>query len=59
LSTESKILTLADLVTWRDTVRRAGQVVVATNGCFDILHAGHVIYLEAAREQGDLLLIPG
>jgi rfaE bifunctional protein nucleotidyltransferase chain/domain len=32
-------------------------VVVATNGCFDILHAGHVIYLEAAREQGDLLLI--
>jgi rfaE bifunctional protein nucleotidyltransferase chain/domain len=31
--------------------------VVATNGCFDLLHAGHVTYLEAARAQGDLLLV--
>ena len=31
--------------------------IVATNGCFDILHAGHVAYLEAAKEQGDLLIV--
>ena len=31
--------------------------IVATNGCFDILHAGHGAYLEAAKEQGDLLIV--
>ena len=31
--------------------------IVATNGCFDILHAGHVAYLETAKEQGDLLIV--
>jgi D-beta-D-heptose 7-phosphate kinase/D-beta-D-heptose 1-phosphate adenosyltransferase len=38
---------------WRD----AGRRVVLTNGCFDILHSGHVALLEAARREGDLLVV--
>ena len=34
-----------------------GQKVVFTNGCFDLLHPGHVAYLEAARSQGDALIV--
>ena len=37
--------------------RRIGQKIVFTNGCFDILHAGHVEYLQKARQQGDLLIL--
>ena len=37
--------------------RREGRRVVFTNGCFDLLHAGHVRYLEAARAEGDLLVV--
>ena len=37
--------------------RAAGQSVVLTNGCFDLLHAGHVALLEAARRQGDRLVV--
>jgi D-beta-D-heptose 7-phosphate kinase / D-beta-D-heptose 1-phosphate adenosyltransferase len=40
-----------------DTRRRLGQRVVFTNGCFDMLHAGHVQYLQEARAQGDLLVV--
>lgn len=36
---------------------RKGKVLVFTNGVFDILHAGHVTYLEAARELGDMLVV--
>lgn len=52
-----KILPLADLPAWRQRQRAAGHRVVATNGCFDILHLGHATYLEAARAEGDLLLV--
>lgn len=52
-----KIISLADLPAWRRQIRERGQKLVATNGCFDLLHAGHVTYLEGAREQGDCLLI--
>ena len=38
-------------------LRAAGARVVFTNGCFDILHAGHVRYLTAARAQGDVLIL--
>lgn len=38
-------------------VRDAGGKVVFTNGCFDILHAGHVRYLNQARELGDMLIL--
>jgi D-beta-D-heptose 7-phosphate kinase/D-beta-D-heptose 1-phosphate adenosyltransferase len=37
--------------------RRAGRRVVFTNGCFDLLHVGHVRYLAAARDAGDLLVV--
>jgi len=52
-----KIVSLEALPAWREAQRAAGRKVVVTNGCFDILHAGHVTYLEAAQQQGDLLLV--
>ena len=52
-----KILTLDVLPLWRAERRAEGRQLVVTNGCFDLLHAGHVTYLEAARNLGDLLLV--
>lgn len=52
-----KIIGWEQLAQWRDTQRDAGRRVVVTNGCFDVLHAGHVTYLAEARKHGDLLLI--
>ena len=52
-----KILSVEALAEWRDGLRRKGQRLVVTNGCFDLLHAGHVTYLEAARNQGGALLV--
>jgi rfaE bifunctional protein nucleotidyltransferase chain/domain len=52
-----KLISWADLPAWRANVRARGQRLVVTNGCFDVLHLGHVTYLEAARNLGDLLLI--
>ena len=57
LNTAAKILTHDSLAEWRQAARRAGKVLVVTNGCFDILHAGHVDYLESARSLGDLLIV--
>jgi rfaE bifunctional protein nucleotidyltransferase chain/domain len=52
-----KIIAWDQLPQWRKEVRDRGQRLVGTNGCFDLLHLGHVTYLEAARNQGDLLLV--
>jgi rfaE bifunctional protein nucleotidyltransferase chain/domain len=52
-----KILSLDALADWRSALRVQGKTLVVTNGCFDILHAGHVTYLDAARQQGDALLV--
>ena len=52
-----KILFLDALPDWRSALRAQGKRLVVTNGCFDILHAGHVTYLDAARQQGDALLV--
>ena len=41
----------------RRRLRRTGRSVVLTNGCFDLLHAGHVEYLEAAKRCGDVLVV--
>jgi len=54
---ESKILTRGALQVERDRLREAGRTVVFTNGCFDILHPGHVSYLAFARRQGDCLVV--
>ena len=43
--------------TARDRIRRQGGVIVATGGCFDLLHAGHVATLRAARQLGDHLVV--
>ena len=53
----TKILSPELLARWRAELRANGQRLVVTNGCFDLLHAGHVTYLEAARHQGDALLV--
>ena len=52
-----KLLTLAEAAHWSRAARRRGQRVVATNGCFDLLHYGHVDYLRRAKALGDLLVI--
>jgi D-glycero-beta-D-manno-heptose 1-phosphate adenylyltransferase len=57
LDTRRKVLDPQTLPAWRAQIRAAGKTLVVTNGCFDLLHAGHVAYLEAARNQGDLLLV--
>lgn len=40
-----------------EEAKRSGKKVVFTNGCFDILHAGHVTYLNEAKRQGDILIV--
>jgi len=52
-----KILTWETLPAWRAAMRASGRRLVVTNGCFDLLHLGHVTYLETARQQGDALLV--
>jgi len=52
-----KILTASALGPWRENLRRDGRNLVVTNGCFDVLHLGHVTYLQQARAQGDALLV--
>jgi len=51
------IVSLADAPAFRAGLRRAGRSVVATNGCFDLLHVGHLRYLTEARARGDFLWV--
>ena len=52
-----KMVTVDEIVPLRAKWREEGRKVVFTNGCFDILHLGHVTYLSWARAQGDLLIV--
>jgi rfaE bifunctional protein nucleotidyltransferase chain/domain len=52
-----KICTLAEAKTRRSTWKQENQAVVFTNGCFDILHLGHVDYLEKARQTGSKMIV--
>lgn len=52
-----KILELKDLVVTLKSLRVSGKRIVFTNGCFDILHVGHVRYLGEARAKGDVLVL--
>ena len=52
-----KIIAWDKLPEWRAVLRASGKKLVVTNGCFDILHLGHVTYLESARNFGDALLV--
>ena len=52
-----KIIAWDKLPEWRAAMRASGRKLVVTNGCFDILHLGHVTHLESARQFGDALLV--
>ena len=52
-----KIIAWEQLPAWRAAARAGGKKLVVTNGCFDLLHLGHVSYLESARNLGDALLV--
>lgn len=53
----SKLYSRRALSRLADRLRRRGKQIVFTNGCFDILHAGHIQYLEKAKQFGDLLVV--
>ena len=53
----SKIGTLDDVRAQTEAARRQGRTVALANGCFDVLHVGHVRYLECARAQADVLVV--
>lgn len=52
-----KLYSLKRAAEWRATMRQAGRRVVLTNGVFDLLHTGHLYYLQQARALGDALVI--
>jgi D-beta-D-heptose 7-phosphate kinase/D-beta-D-heptose 1-phosphate adenosyltransferase len=53
----AKILSVEELRIEREELRRQKKCVVLTNGCFDLLHPGHVRYLQEARSLGDVLIV--
>lgn len=57
MNTRAKILSRTELVRLFEEHRRKGQRTVLANGCFDVLHVGHVRYLEGARREGDVLAV--
>lgn len=52
-----KFITKEELADLRAQIKVLGQVLVTTNGCFDILHVGHVKYLENSKKFGDILMV--
>jgi rfaE bifunctional protein nucleotidyltransferase chain/domain len=57
MDVSAKIIAAEKLVSKLEEERQAGKKIVFTNGCFDILHVGHIRYLAAARSEGDLLVV--
>ena len=53
----SKVGSLDDVRRHVDEARQAGRTVALANGCFDVLHVGHVRYLEGARREADVLVV--
>jgi D-glycero-beta-D-manno-heptose 1-phosphate adenylyltransferase len=53
----NKIIALEKVAARAKQLRDTGKKLVATNGCFDLLHVGHVRYLQAARAKGDVLIV--
>jgi len=56
-STSDKVKSFAEIFKITAAARHANKIVVTTNGCFDVLHPGHVQTLEWAAEQGDILIV--
>ena len=57
LSSDKHIKTLKEITTLSKELSSKGKKIVFTNGCFDLIHAGHVKYLEAAKSFGDVLIL--
>ena len=57
MHTMSKYITLKDLLEKLSRFRKQGKKIVFTNGCFDIMHLGHVRYLAAAKDKGEILIV--
>ena len=57
MKAKNKIFSRRALGLWLAKQRKAGKKIVFTNGCFDILHAGHVSVLEFSRAKGDVLVV--
>lgn len=57
MNSQTKVMSFETTRQWLTGARRQGQRVVCTNRYFEILHSGHVTYLEGARSLGDLLLV--
>ena len=53
----SKIVDIKEVKSLADSLKNNGQKIVFTNGCFDILHKGHVEYLAQAADKGDVLIV--
>ena len=53
----AEILSRDQLIARVATERQAGRTIAFANGCFDLLHVGHVRYLEASAQQGDVLIV--
>lgn len=51
------VFSLDEAKKWRESLRAEGKKLVMTNGCFDLLHRGHVTYLFNARSKGDALIV--
>jgi D-beta-D-heptose 7-phosphate kinase/D-beta-D-heptose 1-phosphate adenosyltransferase len=56
-SSSDKIIDLDTIVRRTEEYRKTGRTIVFTNGCFDILHMGHITYLNEARGHGDVLIV--
>lgn len=54
---EKRILDFSEALLWREDLGKQGDRVVLTNGCFDILHRGHLEYLRLSAELGDTLIV--
>lgn len=54
---KKSLSSLSELIEIRNNLKQSGKKIVFTNGCFDILHAGHVDYLVKAKACGDILII--
>jgi D-beta-D-heptose 7-phosphate kinase/D-beta-D-heptose 1-phosphate adenosyltransferase len=56
-TSDEHIKTLSEITTLSEELKARGKKIIFTNGCFDILHAGHVRYLETAKSYGDVLIL--
>lgn len=57
LNAAQRVLDREAIVAETESVKQAGKTIVLANGCFDVLHAGHIRYLQGARELGDVLVV--